>query len=249
MLSDACLGMRERGHPTRPQVSGDAQEPLLPSSNRLALPPIGWSTPLDLVDRRPRSPAWSFCMPAHVRHRHRRPQPIVSRPTTVLALGLAVSALSVTALVHTPAQAQATETSNSASGDSLTTDNPGAQTSAPPSQSFGDSRLVRVVANRQQQIAQKEALEARRLRQERRERKLAARGAPRTSRSGASFSSRGSAGTAVRDARSGSRLVGIVRRSRFDVEQRVPHRSRLHGSSRDARARRFRRHDHISHVE
>ncbi|MFL6289000.1 MAG: M23 family metallopeptidase [Actinomycetes bacterium] len=115
-------------------------------------------------------------MPAHVRpssHAYQRSQPVVSRPSTVLALGLAVSALTVTALVHTPAHAQATDTSSAASNAPTTGSPSGASALPSSSQAPDQTRLARVVAIRQQRVARKEVLKERRMRRERRELKAA----------------------------------------------------------------------------
>lgn len=114
------------------------------------------------------------------RHRHlRRPRPVTSHPMTVLTLGVVASALGVTAVVHSPAQA---------SEPDYVADAPSTVAAVAPGGAI-DSRLARVVANRQERIEQRqreirqqerrERREARRERRERQERRAEARAAAR----------------------------------------------------------------------
>jgi murein DD-endopeptidase MepM/ murein hydrolase activator NlpD len=113
-------------------------------------------------------------MPAHARphgahapsRQRARSQPLASRPITVVTLGLAVSVLAVTTLVHAPARADATEVlvptsslTNESTLEPLTPTN------------VSDTRLARLVAIRQERLQQQAELAARELRQERRERR------------------------------------------------------------------------------
>src|SRR5215207_3939995 len=111
-------------------------------------------------------------MSAHTRPqaaRAARNQPLTRRPVTVVTLGLAVSVLAVTTLVHAPAQASAPEmlvpTSSSVTGD------PDQALGALTPTNVTDTRLARLVAIRQKRLQQQAELAERELRQERRERR------------------------------------------------------------------------------
>jgi murein DD-endopeptidase MepM/ murein hydrolase activator NlpD len=106
---------------------------------------------------------------AHVSRAARasRTQPLTSRPITVVTLGLTVSVLAVSTLVHAPARADAAEmlvptTSTLTSGSTLSPLTPTDVT---------DTRLARLVAIRQERLQQQAEIAARELRQERRERR------------------------------------------------------------------------------
>ena len=99
--------------------------------------------------------------------RRSRTQPLTTRPLTVVTLGLAVSVLAVSTLVHAPTRANAAEvlvpTTSSLTNESML--DPLTPTDVT------DTRLARLVAIRQERLQQQAELAARELRQERRERK------------------------------------------------------------------------------
>jgi len=106
-------------------------------------------------------------MPSHAQ---RRPA-LISRPGTVIALSLAVSALSVATLLQMPRQAMAEEPATS--GDPVVTAGAPVPRGAVTSSSLADlesSRLARAVEQRLERIAERERAEARERREQRADR-------------------------------------------------------------------------------
>jgi len=100
---------------------------------------------------------------------HARPRPaLISRPSTVVALSLAVSSLTLVAVVHAPGQAMADEPSTVSTSDARQTVAAKGNTSGTVSLvDLESSRMARLVEQRAKREAQRNRIEAKQLRQQR----------------------------------------------------------------------------------
>lgn len=152
-------------------------------------------------------------MPAHVRPRSRETstRPLATRPATVVALGIAVSTLTITAMFQAPAQA----------GEGVTSPFPSSSLNPdvgrPTPADATDTRLARLVEIRQDRLIRQEERQERQARQERRERRQEkrerreARQDRRERRQDARAAARAAARAPVGHARSRGGLVSVIR--------------------------------------